>query len=554
MLLSVYSKRYWEILEVMKKIIALVLSLFSLAAVFSGCNLVTTNTAKVLASTVAEVVIEDHKIKITREQLLVAYNNYGADLVQNNNSTVENAVKSTIDLLINRELILYQAKKVITPSEAQEQKVWKETYETLNKNLADYESEVKADEGIVLPTNPEEENAEVTLFNEFKPEVKLELVNGKYVLTKVEAEEEELQVEEGFVSGVEGFTQVSTNPEIGKKAMRRYLNQLKRNEKEKNLSIVDAEVWAREVERIHKNSLENLYLTEFEKMYQDQFNISLEMLISKFVSLTREDYLEYANASDLTAYHTAAKSDISTVYYHPNSEFFKVSHILVQYDDAQKKVIDQAKSDYQAGYISNAEYQAILSNMTASIRATEKDFETGLATGNKPLASEVLANLNNELAGLPYEEQVAIFNRYIYEYNQDPGIMNATKPYVVGLTQSDMVQAFTDASRALNQQNQKGAISGLVATEYGVHIIMFLGRAENLVTISNIANFNENTIDIAHVFNTKIYDLNNKTMLDQIYDLVKVSSSTSYQTMLINQYRANAVINKFEFRYADLWK
>ena len=530
------------------------MSIFSIAAVFAGCDLVTTNTAKVLAATVVEVVIDGETITITKEQLLIGYNNYGAGLVQNSGYTVENAVKSTVDLLINREIILFKAKQLITLTEAQEQQVWKDTYASLNSNLAQYESTIKAEKDIVYPTNPTEEEPTITLYTPFEREVELVLEEGVYTLRKVVAEQDELEFDPNFVSGVEGFVQITTNDTLGVQAMQRYIKQLKSNEKEKKLSTVDAEVWAREVERIYKNTLESLYLTKFEELYEAQFNISLQTLISRYVSLTREDYINYANETTFNSYFSAAKENISGVYYHPTEEFFKVSHILMQYSSEQQAIVDQAKSDRDAGYISGAEYKAIIDSITAAIRGNEKSFETGLETGNTPLASSVLESLQLELAGKSYEQQTQIFNNYIYRYNTDPGIMNAEKPYVVGLTQSDMVEAFTNASRDLNSANIKGAISGLVATEYGVHIIMFLGKVENLVTISDISTFNNNSIDIERVFNYKLYDLNTKTMLDQIYDMVKTSQSTSYQNMLLSQYRANSQIRKYESKYSYLWQ
>ncbi|MFA6860645.1 MAG: hypothetical protein WCR30_04585, partial [Clostridia bacterium] len=474
------------------KIIALILCLFSFVAIFSGCDLVTLNTAKLLSATVAEVKIDNETIVVTREKLLTGYSSYGADLVEEKNMTVEEAVKETLDQLINREIMIYQAKKIVTLSEAQLQKTWKDTYSSLNNNLKEFEGEVKSEEDIVLPENPDEEETTLTVYTPFEKVVELVNNNGTYSLNKIEEDEEVLTVDPNFVSGVNGFVQIKTTETLGNKAMKKYLSQLKTLDKAKNLSIDDVSLWTREVERIHKNTEENLYLTEFEKIYESQFNITLDDVVGKYISLVRQDYLNYKNASTYDSYYSAAKSSINTVYYHPVNEFFKVSHILIKYSDAQKNIVDNAKTRYEAGYISYAEYQAILNNITTAIRATEKDAE-GKTTSSTPLASEVLTSLQTALSNATtYEEKTSVFNSFIYKYNQDDGIMNAEKPYVVGLTQSDMVEAFTEESRTLNTANVKGAISGLVTTEYGVHIIMYLGKVENFVTISDISSFNAN--------------------------------------------------------------
>jgi hypothetical protein len=58
-----------------------------------------------------------------------------------------------------------------------------------------------------------------------------------------------------------------------------------------------------------------------------------------------------------------------------------------------------------------------------------------------------------------------------------------------------MVESFTKASRDLHSQGNYGALSEVVRSEYGIHIIYYMGQCENLFTIEDNGNLNVNIND-----------------------------------------------------------
>ena len=99
--------------------------------VFAGCNLVQRNTDRYLNRTVATI---GNEITITKKDLITAYNSYGYQYVQNYGYTAEKALKTTLDGLIDRQLVLTEAKKFIKVDDETKQ-VYYVTYNTAQKNL-----------------------------------------------------------------------------------------------------------------------------------------------------------------------------------------------------------------------------------------------------------------------------------------------------------------------------------------------------------------------------------------------------------------------------------
>lgn len=90
--------------------------------------------------------------------------------------------------------------------------------------------------------------------------------------------------------------------------------------------------------------------------------------------------------------------------------------------------------------------------------------EDGSLTGVS-LALDILAQLNN---GADFDELVGL-------YNEDPGMTSYPEGYY--FTAGEMVQEFEDATFAL----EEGAISGIVETSYGYHIIQRLPLEKSYV-------------------------------------------------------------------------
>jgi len=216
---------------------------------------------------------------------------------------------------------------------------------------------------------------------------------------------------------------------------------------------------------------------------------------------------------------------------------FTVSHILIQYNDAQTAELARIKSDFQQGRITAATYNARKQSLAANLTVRARD-EDGVEYGPERTAiqvrDEIVAALGGTAVNVPQavgsfemrtpavsgaaEEQRRIntFRDFIYKYNQDPGMMNPEFEYVIGVENSRMVPEFTAASRELfgyrqvarkrngeyiydqdgnivvdwernhNFTPQRSSMTfDLVMTDFGAHIVMYTRTLSDFIYNTN---------------------------------------------------------------------
>ena len=148
----------------------------------------------------------------------------------------------------------------------------------------------------------------------------------------------------------------------------------------------------------------------------------------------------------------------------------------------------------------------------------------------------------------------------MYKYNSDTGIQNAKRDYVIGVpndededeVRSKMVESFTEASRQLydNGNGQLGSISGLVASNYGYHIIMYTGKIANIET-------NKNADEVCLALNNAYTALHSeKTIFDEILEtlLTQNDKCEDIKMLYINEYKASNQVIKYTDRIKELYE
>ena len=116
-----------------------------------------------------------------------------------------------------------------------------------------------------------------------------------------------------------------------------------------------------------------------------------------------------------------------------------------------------------------------------------------------------------------------------------------------------MVESFTEDARKLNEQGVFGSISTkLVASEYGVHILFYGGKVENLFTVSNVSTFNLTDSDIEVLTNAKLSALNNKTVFDKVFELLSDDNYSIFENMNLNVLKKDLKIEKHKSVYENL--
>jgi len=506
--------------------------------VLSGCNLFTLDLNRYLGQ---EVATAGENISITKEDLRRGYSSFGYQFVQNEGYTVEQAVRKTLEILIDRALVLEYAKtnpeNKVELTTAQENEAWKQVFEYFNSELQSLERELMKEKGMGTVTQGEASSSVEGVV--YAPYEKAYYINSSGILTKI-VEEDKVETVSLSVylpgtaaadKATVAFNEfknkhwVSLNSTVKNEAMTRFLRLLRGNEKGRGFSVVDAEVFEREIKRASDIYLENKVLEVFQKNYIKPIAVTNEQVVKWFASTYAAQSAKYA--SDFTGYNKAMQSDASGMLYHPaSSEWFRVSHILLPYSDAQNAKLKSLKTDLANYKITQADYDKEVATINNSVVVTEYN-NKGEKVGTKTAAA-VLSEVTQALTGKDYNTRTALFNDFIYRYNTDPGVQNAEYNYYIPVdsTYDSMVVPFADTSRELHEKGLRGGFSGLVETEYGFHIIFYVGGVE-MPSLTGLTAYGLDSI--------KLNALSNKTLLDKACESVALASYSDYETLLITQ-------------------
>lgn len=531
-----------------RKISLLIVFMFCVVTLFTGCNLFSINQGKYLN----EVIVECGDIQITKLQLLNTYNNYSSQFQQNNFSS-DQAVNYCINLLLNREIMLLEADSTVTLSQEEKNQALTDTYDFVIEQIGEYETEILKERGEEIPVTPEAETDTTVVYNPYQPTI--EWIDNE--IKKITDTSITVDAHYGYNNKVEGFYiyYVPENDELSELAVSRYIRDLKSYEEYKKLSKNNDEVLGREIDRILEIELDNAKLAKMQINYNDNIiaSISADNVLAEYNRLVNENKSRYdVEDIGMDAYVSDMLGDASSVYYHPvEKEFFYVTHVLLQYNDEQQAQIAEKKAILEDKGMTQESFDAFCQQVAVQITIDGK------------VASEILSEIQSAVSeGASLEEKARIFNQFIYTHNSDPGIQNATKDYVIGRavdedkeSRSKMVVPFTEASRQLctNYDNYllgdgtMDVLSGLVSTEYGYHIILFTGYADNMDISTNVIEGSDNL----NSYNVNAHT--NETYLQHIFDqlFTRNSSYTTYQQGIISAYtNANKVV-KYPSKYKE---
>ena len=581
---------------------------------FSGCSLVQRNVEKYLNRTVATA----GEIEISKQDLISAYNSTGYQYVQYQGYTTEKALKTTIDSLIDREILVRKAKELITENANGEMvyntkvifnknvwqnSVWKETFESINKQIKEIEDEIKLAKGIE-DNNADEEEAEKEFepFEEYEKKVKYEDGVWSLIEPELEPAEEEATTIGGFVQDETG------DAEISEKAFNRYIKKLNLNYKNKHLKVSDLKTvseaefanlytnlnlgrdekiaFVYELERIQEIYNNNKYISELQNVYERYIQVIDEDFNKKVVSyykqLVAKSYETYEQESFEDSYSKYVEfmnntsNDNTTVYYHKDygvndsgekKAFVAVSHVLIKLSDEQLAEISSLKSDLESGIITQQEYDTSYEAVLANTKVKARD-EDGNETDVEKTVAEVYEEIESTLASLSSVRDKAIaFNKFIYKYGQDGGMTNKDSSgnpnkntyYAVNLdttVEDKMVKNFADASRALALEAEDGGnISEAIFVSQdnysGYHIIFNAGIFKNDLTIDQIETMDQNSA--VKLYNTPLKLRVDKSLYDLAYEVVYASTWSKYQQSIINTAKHNLEIVYYTSAYDDLY-
>ena len=540
------------------------------AFVLSGCDLFPRNMSAYLNKSVCTITYENGDVEdITTKEYINAFNSYGYSLVQNG-SEYEDAANQTIEVLVNRYVLLHYAttNNLVTVDQDDEKEILDDVYTSLESNLDTYIDEVRNDWDITAPGTPDSDSDDKkVVYTPYVPKAEVDYETYRIKLLDTEDEPQTTNFQ-NLDAVLEKFTSdameddKTQNTLVRKEAYRRFISALKANEEGLGLSTDNASVLKRYAEDVYKTTRENFIITGLEDYYKtdDGYStITVKQVLNRYKALMLQSKFSYeANAEN---YDKAMLESFDDVYYVVDDNYFFVSNLLVMFDDevvgpdglTQKGRYDNLETEYNNGYITYGEYQRRATQLAYQVVAKERDSEGNIIAGKTISIETLLKNLQKELALQTTDEGKAkVFNDYLYRYGEDTGVENADYPYVIGTETSQMVESFTDASRKLNDEGVFGAISGIVPSEYGAHIIIYLGKVENLFTISDVSTFNLVDKDIEKLTETKLSPLNNKTVFDKIFEQLSEDNYSIFENMNLNVLKNKCKIVKHESVYMDL--
>lgn len=553
----------------MKKFITYIFSLLFCVTMFAGCSLIQLNPTKYYSQTVAQIVYDkNNKVNFTMKDLLESYNNYGYQLQQNDSTlSSEDALKQTAKLMVQRYMLVKEIKNQIGElTQGEKNVLMRETYEHINTTLASLEDEIRVEWDRVVNEDDKEEDSSTeeegpTEYQEYKPTVERvyykEEVNGvtKYKSKLVRVEEEKEPEDE---SDPGEFVQNITDADVSAEAWKRYMKTLQKNNEELGIKLSDEKAFEEEINRIYGVLEENKYISKYQEHLTQNLEIDSKSVVESYKQKYKRDYELYSNNE--SAYHTAMANDASTVYYHPNSgnEYVYVTHVLLGFSDETLAKIKNLEKLYQSNSIEKSVYEAKLKQLQ-NIETTMIDYYD--EKGNKKQISAQLAyeeiynNVSKYDKDVNFELRAKEFNKYIYKYNTDQGILNRDFAYVVNLdtnVEDQMVKEFADEARRLQKKEGVGAMSEPILTEYGYHIILNLGPVTNVVEYNNIDNLTWEAL-----YNVKTQPSSEKTLFHVEYDALNSDETkvNAILTSLVNDLAAQVeVVNYWEKRYLTLLK
>lgn len=585
-----------------KKILTVICAMFLSMFMFAGCNLIEINKAKYYNQIVISVELKDgygedyndYIEKYTKKDLINAYYNYAYNYVSNGQIKASEGMNYAINNMVNVDLLYKYIKKNyfdnpnydIQFTDADRNEVKLKVYDAIQEQITSLEKEVY-EEWNYNYTNQDDlsEDKVESLRKAYEAYDSKVLMTNIKVDVVVEGSTTEVekqaiilnpnQLTKTYDTRVAGdtFKQQISDPEVSKEAYTRYIKQLQEAAKAEGAKTGEQEVLNAEIERLTKSYTRSEYISIFEKWYNINYNFTYnaknnvyvlnDSVKQAVVDYFKERYTAQKNQyeNDESAYHTAMAGDsIDDIYYHYNSgnEYMYVSHILMKFSDAQKAEITELKNKLSAHKITQENYDARVKEI-ANRTVVTYEIDGKKYTSNALEVTNKIKNYVNkaqykgktgEELELALNERAKLFNDMIYLYNDDEGIMNKDFAYVVNLdteVSDKMVKEFADTARKLNKEQEEGALSDMVITEYGVHILYHAGIVKNVV--SDI-----NSLTAEDLMSVKTQRSSNKTIFAKIYDTVATENYKTAASNFVSNCFEFVNIVKYENRYKDLTK
>lgn len=562
--------------SVKKKILSLLLVFMMCFSVFAGCSLVERNDKNYFEATVATITYKDGSVqKISKRELITAFNSYGYNYVQNYGQTTEEAVNTTIETIIEKYLTIKAVKDKYEEmgeelfNSREKSYLWDSTYDAVLSNLKSYLEDYEAGED---ESSSDATNSSVFVDYETKIDGIVEDENGNYVIRKKNTDTSvkdtytihsneigdydfELKVDGKYPFQDVMFDNIyaMTEEKAWKVAYNKYISDIKDNYSYKDLT---GDEWFKfELNRVYEILRDNYIVEKYEDLYNKAngniSNVTVTAALKAYSQKVRVDYTNYVLEGNLSAFESAIISDASGVdYIVENKDNAKVGNYFYV---APIKISVEGLSDLQTqrdnGEISDAQYQAEVNKLfdkNAQL-VSVRNSETG-EVESKTSVNKLYSSIKTDLVGTG-EYKAEMYRKYFYLYNDDDtykgkdynavfGVdVNGEAIVGDGFDNDEIKQAIVELYN--NGQAQVGDISEVIQADDGFYIFFYAGNVENLFDVTASFDASTNQENIKALAATKLNVFSSKTLLDALYDELAANNFSVFQNMDMNNLRSN---------------
>lgn len=557
-------------------------------SLLAGCSLVERDYNRYYSQAVAVVKHKENgkSAQVTKRELVEGYQSYGYMYEQSYGYTRKEALSLTLSMLENRKITLLEAEEKFGISgngkeglSTKEQTyLYDQVVSSLKANLEVYYNQVTGQ------STSEEESEDIT-FEGYDKTAMLEYKNGQYVIIKTQTTEDPLADykfdssnpknffnNEDYKAIYENFREnILGADEDYQKAFLEYARVLRLSEYGQNLSTDTPSIFDREIQRLYSLAYENYMITKYSYSNRNSSNVSsvtTSDILNMYSSKVRADYTEYVLEGD-SGYDEDMQNNLNEMYYiRQDSEatkFFTVVNVLFKFTDEQQAEYDAitALSTDEGGLTSdqiNQKLDSLYAKITPVVRSyNENDDIYEEVEEHSYTVSDIYNKMSSLLSSAKATGNVNYIgdtiNDFIYQYNEDTGMFNATNNYVIGIdSEGEVVSSFVDSfnEAAIELYNggkgQVGDISGLVRSEYGIHVLIYTGECKNLFDTINVSDQEA----LEKLYDTRVNILVDKTYFDVIYDEIYVDNYTYFENNHMRYLRQEYTISEYQGRYDDL--
>jgi len=434
-------------------------------SVLAGCSLWERNDELYFEATVATITYKDGSVdKISKRELITAFNSYGYNYVQNYGMSMEEAVKQTVETIIEKYLTIkdvkdkYEANGEELFNDREKSYLWDMTFDAVYSNLKSYLEDYKADGS----EESGDASSNASVFKDYQTKIdSLEKdADGNWVIrkkvneTKVKdtytihedengAYDFDLKKDGKYIYRDLMFNNIyeMTNEKGWKVAYNKYVADIKENYEYKKFK---GDEWFKfEINRVYEILRDNYIAEKYEDLYntanQGISSTTANQVLDAYSKRVRTDYTNYVSHGNMSAFESSILTGVADVDYivenKDNSSvgnYFYVAPIKIKVDG-----LDKLKEQRDNGEISVEQYKIEVEKLFDKNKAlvSVRNSETG-EVENKISVNELYRMINSDLS--KKAEQKTLCNNEIEKLEEQ--IRNATSDEQIELLQAEIAE------------------------------------------------------------------------------------------------------------------